>query len=161
MSFPSPTRASGGCRARRARRGVTLLEVIVSAAILAIGLAGAMEAIARCAASTRQAQDRGAALLVARSKMDEILKEPVLTIGTDRGQGVDETTNYDWAVAIEESPNPDLYVVRVEARHRVTNTWVRLDTLRRPDLTLTPAGTPAVEPGTETTPTTTATGGSL
>jgi len=145
-----------GNRLRR-RRGITLLEVVIAAAILAIGLAGALEAIGRCAAATRQVQDRNGALLVARSKLDEVLKEPVLQVGTDSGQGVDETTNYDWFVTIEESPNADLYVVRVQAQNRVSKNWVRLEALRRADLTLTPSGQPATA-----TPTTEATaGGSL
>jgi hypothetical protein len=132
-----------------------LLEVLVSAAVLAIGLAGAMEAIGRCAYTARQVQDRSGALLFARSKLDEVLKEPVLTVGTDRGEGVDETTQYDWAVSIEASPNPDLYVVRVEAKHRVSGSWVRLDALRRADLNTVPTT------GESVSPTAAATGGTL
>lgn len=116
------------------RRGLTLLEVLVAAIVMAIGLLGAIEVIGRCAAASSGAQDRARAMMFARSKMEEILKEPVLQTGTDRGQGVDTSTDYDWEASIEPSTHPSLVVVRVVARNRVTDVDAIMSCLRRTDL---------------------------
>jgi type IV pilus modification protein PilV len=121
------------------RRGITLLEVLVAAILLAVGLLGALEVVARCAATSREAEDRARGLMFARSKMDEILKEPVLQTGSDQGKGVDETTDYDWEAAIEESSNPSLVMVTVLVTNRKSGTRVPpLTVLRRPDLQTPP-----------------------
>ncbi|HEU4754907.1 MAG TPA: prepilin-type N-terminal cleavage/methylation domain-containing protein, partial [Armatimonadota bacterium] len=93
------------------RRGITLLEMLVAAILLAVGLLGALEVTARCAATSREVEDRARALMFARSKMEEILKEPQLQTGTDQGKGVDETTDYDWEADIEPSQNASLVIV--------------------------------------------------
>lgn len=120
------------------RRGLTMLEILVAAAVLSIGLLGAIEVVARCAATSRRVEDHARAMLFARSKMDEILKEPILQAGTDRGEGVDTSTDYDWEASIEQSQHPTLMLVTVLARHRITGEQVVLTTLRRPDIS-TPA----------------------
>jgi type II secretion system protein I len=120
------------------RRGITLLEVLVAAAILAIGLLGAMEVIGRCAHASGQAQDRARAMIFARSKMEEVLKEPVLQIGNERGEGVDESTDYDWEAIVEPSEHPSLVVVTVVVRNRVTDVYEAITALRRPDVTTPP-----------------------
>lgn len=122
------------------RRGVTLLEVLVAAIILTIGLLGVVEVIGGSADATRQVDDRSLALMAARSKLEEILKEPVIQAGNDQGLGVDTSTDYDWEVSIEPSSNPSLMVVTVLARNRKTNLFVTLSTLRRPDLETPPEG---------------------
>lgn len=137
-------------RRRGFRRGLTMLEILVAASLLAIGLLASLEVIARCAATTRGAQDRARAMLFARSKMEEILKEPLLQIGTDQGQGVDTSTDYDWQASIEQSQHPSLYMVVVTAVNRVTNTRVSLTALRRPDLVTPPEGAAGTETGTGT-----------
>ena len=106
--------------------------------ILSIGLLGALEVVARCAAGSRAADDRARAAIFARSKMEEILKQPVLQTGTDRGQGVDTSTDYDWEAIIEQSPHPSLVTVAVVARNRITGFEVTLTALRRPDLETAP-----------------------
>lgn len=117
------------------RRGVTLLEVLVAAILLTIGLLGVVEIIGGSAGASRQVDDRTLALMAARSKMEEILKEPVLTIGSDRGEGVDQGTDYDWQAAIEQSEHPGLVMVIVTVRNRVTGVELApLTALRRPDL---------------------------
>lgn len=132
-----------------------MLEVLVAASVLAIGLLGALEVIANCSATTRGAEDRARGLMFARSKMEEILKEPVLQLGTDRGEGVDTSTDYDWAAAIEATPNSALVSVIVTARNRRSGVEVVLSALRRPDIQ-----TPPETAGTATT-TTGAAGGTL
>jgi type II secretion system protein I len=132
------------------RRGVTLLEVLVAAILLTIGLLSVVEIIGGSAGSSLQVDDRTLALMAARSKMEEILKEPVLQTGTDQGMGVDTSTDYDWVAQIEPSANPSLLVVTVLARNRKTNLEVSISTLRRPDLDTPPEGVAGATPETET-----------
>lgn len=122
------------------RRGVTMLEVLVAAILLTIGLLGVIEVIGGSAFATREVDDRALALIAARSKLEEILKEPVLQAGTEQGMGVDTSTDYDWEAMIEPSANPSLMVITVLARNRKTNLEVRLSALRRPDLVTPPEG---------------------
>jgi type IV pilus modification protein PilV len=122
------------------RRGVTMLEVLVAAILLTIGLLGVIEVIGSSAGVSQAVDDRALALMAARSKMDEILKEPVLQTGSDQGVGVDTSTDYDWEAVIEPSANPSLMLVTVLARNRKTNVEVRISTLRRPDLETPPEG---------------------
>jgi type II secretory pathway component PulJ len=132
-----------------------LLEVLVAAFLLSVGLLGALEAIARCSASARGAEDRARAMLVARAKMEEILKEPQLQTGTDRGEGTDTSTDYDWQVDIEPSQNASLVTVTVVAKNRITGLDVALTALRRPDIQNPPAtsGTSSSgEPGSSPPP---------
>lgn len=122
----------------RRRRGFTLLEVLVAAAVLSVGLIGTLELVSQCAKSSRGIEDRARALMFARSKLEEILKEPVIQIGSDRGQGVDETTDFDWEMSIDQGPVQDLYVITTIARHRVTGVSATLSAMRRADIS-TPA----------------------
>lgn len=126
---------------RKSRRGVTLLEMLVAAALLAVGLLGALEAIARCTATTREAEDRTRALMFARSKMEEILKEPVIQVGQEQGQGVDTSTDYDWVAVIEPTQHEALVQIRVRATHRTTGNFAEVTSIRRPDLDTAPDGT--------------------
>lgn len=117
------------------RRGLTLLEVLVAGVVLSIGLLGSLEVIGRSAFTTQAVQDRTRGMMFARSKLEEILKEPVLQEGTDQGQGVDTTTDFDWEASIQATSNPALYSITVLARHRITGATVTISALRRPDLT--------------------------
>jgi hypothetical protein len=111
-----------------------MLEVLVAGVVLAIGLLATLELLGRTAATTAGVQDRARALMFARSKMDEILKEPVLQVGSDKGEGVDQGTDYDWEASIEQSENENLYLITILARNRVTQNEVAITALRRPDL---------------------------
>lgn len=134
------------------RRGFSLLEVLVAFIILTVGLLSTLEIIAACAHNSRQIDDRSGALMAARSKLEEILKEPVLQVGTDQGKGVDTSTDYDWEANIEQSGNTGLLLVTVRAEHRVTHVDATLSVLRRPDLQSTDAtGTDGTGTGTGTT----------
>jgi type IV pilus modification protein PilV len=138
------------------RRAFTLLEMLVAALVLAIGLVGTLTLIGSSTRATLEAQDRGRAILFARSKMDEILKEPTVQIGTDQGQDVDQTTDYNWQVAVEQSQNPNLVSVTVTAENRKTHLTESLTTLRRPDVStnLNADGTVADDSGASTDGTT-------
>jgi hypothetical protein len=118
----------------------------VASILLAIGLLGALEVVARSAAVTAAAADRSRAVTFARSKMEELLKEPVLQTGVERGEGVDQSTDYDWEAAIQPSANPSLVTITVTVRNRVTGFSTAISALRRPDLDTPPAGTTPEEP---------------
>jgi len=137
------------------RRGITLLEVLIAAVLLAVGLLGAIEVMAHCAVTSARARDRSRAMLFARSKMEEILKEPTVQTGTDSGQGVDETTDYDWAAEIDQTANANLVVVTIRATNRITGQAVTLSALRRPDLSTPPADQSGTTDTTSATGTTT------
>lgn len=133
------------------RRGFTLLEVLVAAIILTVGLLGTLEVIAACAGTSHKIDQRSGAMMAARSKLEEILKEPVLAVGVDQGKGVDTTTDYDWEANIEQSSNAGLMLITVRAEHRVTHVDATLSALRRPDLQSTDAtetGTTGTDAGT-------------
>ncbi len=132
------------------RRGLSLLEVLVAASILAIGLLVALETIGRSARAAQEVEDRTRALLFARAKLEEILKEPVLQTGTDQGEGVDTSTDYDWQATIEPSEHPSLVLITIAARNRKTNTLVTVSTLRRPDLQTPPETTDTSGTGSDT-----------
>jgi type II secretion system protein I len=134
------------------RRGFTLLEVLVAAIILTVGLLATLEVIAACAGTSRKVDERAGAMMAARSKLEEILKEPVLQIGMDQGKGVDTTTDFDWEANIEQSSNTGLLVITVRAEHRITHIDATLSALRRPDLQNTDTtGTDTTGTGTDTT----------
>jgi hypothetical protein len=75
--------------------------VLVAAAVMSVGVVISLEAIGQCANTSQKVQDHSRGLIFARSKLEEILKEPVLQVGQDQGQGVDTTTDYDWFASIE------------------------------------------------------------
>lgn len=134
-----------------------MLEVLVAGILLSVGLLATMEVVSRSADATGRTRDHARAMMFARSKMEELLKEPVLQVGTDRGQGVDETTDYDWEVAIEQSAHASLYTILVKVTNRASGKEVLITTLRRPDLnppeTTTPDGTTTTPEPTAPAPT--------
>lgn len=130
----------------------------MAAAVMAVGVVISLQAIGQCANTSQKVQDHSRGLIFARSKLEEILKEPVLQVGQDQGQGVDTTTEYDWYATIEESGNPSLYIVRVRAVNRETQSEVYVWALRRPDLDTTPDGSTINPDGTTTPPEGAATG---
>ena len=141
------------------RRGITMLEVLVAGLVLSVGLVSAINAIGSCAMATRAADERARATLFARSKLDEILKEPLLQTGSDHGQGLDTSTDYDWQADIAETSNAALYSVTVTVNNRKTGYTTEISCLRRPDLNAPDTtGTDTTGTGSTTTPTTPGTG---
>ena len=139
------------------RRGFTLLEMLVAAFVLAVGLVGTLTLIGNSTRMTKEADDRARGLMFARSKMDEILKEPVIQLGTDEGNNVDDSTDYNWQVVVEQTQNQNLYSVTVVATNRKTGMKRTLNALRRPDISspLNADGTAAdTTDGTDSTGTT-------
>lgn len=62
----------------RSERGFTLLEVLVATAIMGIAVAGLLNAISGAAHNAARLNQYDRAVMLARSKMDELLAEPEL-----------------------------------------------------------------------------------
>ena len=95
---PKPRRTPG-----RRVGGFTLLEVIVAFTILAIALVGLLQAFATGMKGLSAAQASAAAVMHARSKMDEIGQTIVLEDGELSGEFSD---GYSWSVIIARVEDP-------------------------------------------------------
>lgn len=125
----------------KTRRGVTMLEVLVASLMMGLALVAGIELVARSAAVSRGVEERTRALIFCRGKLEEIIKEPVLSTGDERGEGADSRYDYDWQAVIEQAPGElNLMLVTVEATNRKSGLSARISTLRRPDLSSPPEG---------------------
>jgi len=97
------------------RHGFTLLEVLIAALVMALMLVALTEVIGRSIKAYQVVQRETELLPLAQSKMDEILKEPVIQLGEDRGNYGAELPQYEWEAVIEASIDPNVLTVRVRA----------------------------------------------
>ncbi len=97
----------------QARRGFTLLEVIVSMAILSIGLVAVLEAYSATARVSLQDEFITTATFLGAGKMEEVLKEPYITSGSDEGDFGEEFAEFTWTVDITDSEIEGLVIVTV------------------------------------------------
>lgn len=95
------------------RRGFTLLEVIVSMAVLAIGLVAVLEAYGAASRVSLQDEFLTTATFLAAGKMEEVLKEPYITTGSDEGDFGEEFPDFTWTADITDSEMEGLAVVTV------------------------------------------------
>lgn len=96
-----------------ARRGFTLLEVIVSLAVLSIGLVAVLEAYSAAARVSLQDEFLTTATFLAAGKMEEVLKEPYISTASDEGDFGEEFPEYTWSVETTESDMEGLLVLKV------------------------------------------------
>jgi prepilin-type N-terminal cleavage/methylation domain-containing protein len=129
------------------KHGFTLLEVLVAAVVLSIGLLGGIEVIARCAAASQGMEARERGLVFARTKLEEVLKEPTLTESTQSGEGMDgeQDPEFRWQISVTsagaalpgtpaEGAASSLVVVAIVVTHQGTGITTELSTMRRADL---------------------------
>ena len=128
-------------RRRTERCGFTLLEAIVSVAIMSIGLVAVIEAYGAAMRLSLQDEYLSTATLLASGKMEEVLKETYITAGSDHGDFGDEFEAFTWTVDIADSDIEGLETITVTVNWSVA----RLDD----ELTLTSAA-PLNEPEEET-----------
>jgi prepilin-type N-terminal cleavage/methylation domain-containing protein len=95
------------------RSGFTLLEVVVSLAIMAVGLVAVLEAFSAASRLSLQDEYITTATRLAQSKMEEVEKEPTITTGSQEGGFGDEFPDYSWSVEIQDSPVDGLETVTV------------------------------------------------
>jgi len=113
MSLPRAKGKSG----TGADCGFTLLEAIVSVAIMAIGLVAVIEAYGAAMRLSLQDEYLSTGTFLARGKMEEVLKETAIAPGEDDGDFGEEFPDYSWTVEIADSEIEGLEIVTV------TVTW--------------------------------------
>ncbi|MGQ9729677.1 MAG: type IV pilus modification PilV family protein [Candidatus Zipacnadales bacterium] len=115
----------------RSQGGFTLLEAIVSLAIMGLGLVAVLEAYTASMRLSLQDEYLTTATFLASSKMEEVLKERYFTAGTDKGNFGEDFEDFTWTVEIADSEIEGLEVITVTVHWTVAN--------REDELTLTTA----------------------
>jgi prepilin-type N-terminal cleavage/methylation domain-containing protein len=95
------------------RGGFTLLETIVSVAIMSIGLVAIIEAYGASMRLSLQDEYLTTATFLAAGKMEEVLKEPSIVTGSDHGDFGEGFEDYSWTVDITDSDIEGLETVTV------------------------------------------------
>ncbi len=95
------------------RGGFTLLEVVVSLAIMGVGLVAVIEAYGAAMRLSLQDEYLTTATFLARGKMEEVIKEPYITAGQDDGDFGADFEEFTWAVEIADSDIEGLEIVTV------------------------------------------------
>jgi len=104
-------------RPAASRRAFTLIEALVSVAIMSIGLVAVMEAYGAAMRLSLQDEHLTTATFLASGKMEEVLKETYITAGEDSGDFGEEFEGFAWTVEIADSEIEGLEIVTV------TVTW--------------------------------------
>ncbi len=106
-------------RGRRSRPGFTLIEMIIAAILLVIGVAGALSAIGASTRTASYASQIQTAALLAQKQLAETASQPSsLSSGGDQeGDFDDPYSNYHWKQSAESTDYPNLFKVTL------TVTW--------------------------------------
>jgi general secretion pathway protein I len=88
-----------------ARRGFTLVEVLVALALLAVALAAGMRALAQTADGAGTLKARTLALWVAQNRLAAAQVEGVAVAGA-RGEAVQAGARFAWEARTSATPNP-------------------------------------------------------
>lgn len=100
-------------RRKTERGGFTLLEAIVSVAIMSIGLVAVIEAYGAAMRLSLQDEYFSTATMLASGKMEEVLKETYITPGSDDGDFGEEFEAFTWTVDIADSDIEGLETITV------------------------------------------------
>jgi len=103
---------------RNERGGFTLLELMVAAVILAVGLVAVLEAITRSLQCGRLNREHTRAVLLAEAKMAELRSLPQLETGNLEGSFAEESavpsgTEYHWRAEVLSSEEAAPLLVRI------------------------------------------------
>lgn len=139
--------------------GMTLLEVIVAMAILAIGITGAIGAISACVRGSDAASSYSRGVLLAQQVAAEFDRQETLDAGEQSGKFDDLATTYSWQAVVSSPNDQGLYPVQITVlwdrgnRHYIFNTLLRPHTLPTalPPADSTTGGDDAVTPTSPTT----------
>jgi prepilin-type N-terminal cleavage/methylation domain-containing protein len=116
--------------AQRRRRGLTLLEVIVAMALMAIGITAVLQAITACLRSSTASAEYSRGVLLAQRVATDYQRNEELDVGVKDGE-FDDTPGYTWEVQVASADDEGLYPVRVTvawangARRYVLDTSLR------------------------------------
>ena len=113
------------------KQGFTLLEAMVSLAILAIGLIAVIRTFSISTRANAFARDRTTATLLAEQKMAELRGMPLREIGIKTGDFGEDYPRFKWQTLITLTGDDDIFeaVVRVFWRSRGVEHKVELATL--------------------------------
>lgn len=128
----------------RRHRGLTLLEVIVAMALLAIGIAGALGAISACVRSSSAADDYSRGALLAQQVASELERSETLDPGTLDGTFDDAATGFSWTAEIGTADDQGFNPVKITVLWQEGRRHFELNTMLRPR-PLPSAPTPAQE----------------
>ncbi|MHB9110262.1 MAG: type IV pilus modification PilV family protein [Armatimonadota bacterium] len=116
----------------RRHRGLTLLEVIVAMALLAVGIAGALGAISACVRSSGAADDYSRGALFAQQVASELERSETLNPGTLDGTFDDATAGFTWTAEIGTADDQGLYPVMITVLWGEGRRHFELKTMLRP-----------------------------
>ncbi len=135
------------CFIRSGHRGLTLVELLVSFLVLAIGIVALLGLAGQSALNARYSVDRTTASLLAQRRMDELLSDPNLQPQEASGSFEAPYERFGWTATVEEWILPgeqailsiervNLYKVTVTVfwRDRGTERRVQLSTLTVPGI---------------------------
>lgn len=107
-------------RAPRARRGFSIIEALVSAVLLGVGIVAAMSALGAMAKGESRIRDIERFTTLARSKYDELLLEdPNAASGDENGDFADQgQPDVEWTWSRSASGTESLDIVRLTVKAR-------------------------------------------
>ena len=93
----------------RPARGFTLLEVLVSLAVLSLALMAALKGSGEVVRNATRLKDRTLAHWVATNRAAELTLLPSwVELGTTHGQATMANRDWQWSVLTEKTPDPDI-----------------------------------------------------
>jgi type II secretion system protein I len=117
----------------RRSRGFTLLETMVSLAVLSIAVIAVWNVFSMASRASQQDADTRVALMLADTTLTKLSLAPVKQLGRQTGRFEGQYQRYQWACDLESSPFDGLaqMVVRVDWQQRGQERSVTLATLVR------------------------------
>lgn len=101
-------------RRTRQRPGFTLIEMVIAATLLAVGVAGALGAISSSTRTASYASQIQTAALLAQRQLAETATHPdSLSGGDQEGSFDDQSSNFRWKQSVEATDYPNLFKVTV------------------------------------------------
>ena len=101
----------------RRAAGVTLIEVVVALAVLAMAMGALITGMGRYAGQAGYLREKTVALWVAHNRLTEIGLEPGWPdLGTSDGEGEMAGLDWRWEVVVAETPDPRVRRVDITVR---------------------------------------------